>query len=489
MIANIQRSYRFTSDTDSFKVNITTIGASESFTFPFKDGGIYTNCTIDFGDGGGAKTITGGTDANRINVYATADTYTITISADACGGISVSSVTPYDKRFSDIIQWGTIAWDSELQFNDASNMVITATDVPDLSNLSSLTELFRFCSSIITIPNLDLWDVSGITQMQEIFNNCDSLDVSGVEGWDVSSCANLFGMFTLSSNTSLATLDLTAWDVSSCTNFGNMFRFSAFAGDCSGWTLKPASSINCSKMFDNSSGFNTNINDWVNTSSITNHSDMFKGLSTYNQPLNLWDTSNSINMSSMFEDCALLSTPNITGWDVSSVTNMDNMFNDCTIFNENISVWTMTSITTGGLAGMFNDARAFNQPIGSWSISGITSLRLTFSSAQAFNQDISSWNTSVCTNFEFIFNAALVYNQDLSSLDITAMTLGDGFGNSWAMSTANYDLLLNAWSLLTVQSGVTFTNTSNYTIATSQAARDILTNSPNNWTITGDTGI
>jgi len=50
------------------------------------------------------------------------------------------------------------------------------------------------------------------------------------------------------------------------------------------------------------------------------------------------------------------------------------------------------------------------------------------------------------------------------------------------LSLANYDALLTGWSGQDVQSDVTFHGgTSNYTV---QANRDILTNTPNNWTIT-----
>jgi len=57
-------------------------------------------------------------------------------------------------------------------------------------------------------------------------------------------------------------------------------------------------------------------------------------------------------------------------------------------------------------------------------------------------------------------------------------------------STANYNLLLNAWSLLTLKLNVPFhAGDATYTIATSQSAHDILTNPPNRWSITDGGGI
>jgi len=79
---------------------------------------------------------------------------------------------------------------------------------------------------------------------------------------------------------------------------------------------------------------------------------------------------------------------------------------------------------------------------------------------------------------------------DLSSWQIQSATTMTRMLNNSGFSTANYDLLLNAWSLLSVTSSVAFgASSTSYTIATSQAARDILTGGANLWTITDNGGI
>jgi len=56
--------------------------------------------------------------------------------------------------------------------------------------------------------------------------------------------------------------------------------------------------------------------------------------------------------------------------------------------------------------------------------------------------------------------------------------------NGVTLSTENYDAILNAWSQLTLQSSVSFhAGNSQYTVC-KQAAKDILTSAPNNWSIT-----
>ncbi|NCC99614.1 MAG: T9SS type A sorting domain-containing protein [Bacteroidia bacterium] len=53
------------------------------------------------------------------------------------------------------------------------------------------------------------------------------------------------------------------------------------------------------------------------------------------------------------------------------------------------------------------------------------------------------------------------------------------------LSTANYDALLTGWAAQTVQSGVTFSGgNSKYSAGAAATARGVLTDSPNNWTIT-----
>ena len=59
-----------------------------------------------------------------------------------------------------------------------------------------------------------------------------------------------------------------------------------------------------------------------------------------------------------------------------------------------------------------------------------------------------------------------------------------------AIQTANLDSIYNGWGSPTPKPNQTIIFAgSNYTIATSQAGRDVLTNAPNNWIITDSGGI
>jgi surface protein len=133
----------------------------------------------------------------------------------------------------------------------------------------------------------------------------------------------------------------------------------------------------------------------------------------------------------------------------STVTNMGGMFQNATSFNQNISGWNVSSVTNMG--DMFQNATSFNQNISGWNVSSVTNMSGMFSSAPAFNQNISGWNVSSVTLMNGMFADAISFNQDLGSWDVSSVTNITGIFSNSALSTTNYNNILNDWSLLTLQ--------------------------------------
>jgi hypothetical protein len=189
-------------------------------------------------------------------------------------------------------------------------------------------------------------------------------------------------------------------------------------------------------------------------------------LSTTLDVLNL---SGVTNLNYCFYRCENITTiNNVELWDTSMVETFEWTFGYCYTFDDDLSDWVMSSATN--TSGMFLRSLLFNNGgsplIDNWDVSNVTDMSNMFLIAPSFDQPIGSWDV-----------------QNVSDMS-------DMFGSS-TLSTTNYDILLNGWSTLpSLQPNVVFDGgNSQYTITTAGAARSILTNTPNNWTITDGGGI
>jgi surface protein len=402
--------------------------------------------------------------------------------------------------------WGTINWASfNSSFYGCSNMDVTATDVPDLSGVTSLESVFRSCTSLLNSNgSIGNWDVSAVTTMSSMFNTASAFN-QNIGNWDVSAVADFTNMF----NTASAfNQNIGNWDVSAVTDFTDMFRASVFnnggSSSIGGWSIKTIGSVSFSGMFQSNSVFNQPIGTW-NTSAVTSMSAMFNLATSFNQDIGAWDVSNvttmssmftqassfnnggnssiggwtiktsgSVSMQQMFEAATSFNQP-IGTWDTGNVTNMSSMFKSANLFNQNIGAWDVSSVSN--FNAMFRSAIAFNNggssSIGGWTIktSGPVDMSEVFSSASAFNQTLVSWNTSEVTTFfqmfqgspfnydisvwnvskatdmRFMFASTSAFNQNLSiwSLRLTGVLLNNIFSGS-VMSTANYTDSIVGWA-------------------------------------------
>ena len=97
----------------------------------------------------------------------------------------------------------------EYAFCGAFNMVYAATDVPDLSRVTDMSQMFRGTTAFN--GDISSWDVSSVTDMSGMFT--DSTAFNGdISSWDVSSVTYMADMF---SGASSFNQPLNDWDVSS----------------------------------------------------------------------------------------------------------------------------------------------------------------------------------------------------------------------------------------------------------------------------------
>ena len=162
-------------------------------------------------------------------------------------------------------------------------------------------------------------------------------------------------------------------------------------------------------------GFNNNassrvlVNEVVDLGGVgwTNFYGAFRGctnLTTFNS--GTADTSSVTNMSLMLYNCTSLTTLDLSNFDTSSVTNMSVMFYNC---------------------------------------SSLTAL------------DVSGFNTSVVNRMDFMLASCTnLTNLDIKHFDVSSVTNGTNFlsGSNNALTTTQYNELLEAWAAQDVQPNV-----------------------------------
>jgi len=135
-----------------------TTTADETITIPTEGAGY--NYSVDWGDG----TVQTGFTGHASHQYASPDLYTVKISGDFP---RIYFNNSGDRRkIKTIEQWGNIAWESMAEaFEGCGNLIINATDAPNLSGVTSLEGMFRH-TSLSTATGINTWDVSTITNMK-----------------------------------------------------------------------------------------------------------------------------------------------------------------------------------------------------------------------------------------------------------------------------------------------------------------------------------
>ncbi len=371
------------------------------------------------------------------------NTETITFPAEGNYRVDVSGTFPMFRtddrhKLLTVEQWGNNVWERmDSMFDGIDNLTAVGSDAPDLSAITDLSYLFKDATS---------------------FN-------SAINHWNVSNIINMSGMFA---GATAFNQPLNNWNVSNVTDMGSHGETS-----CDGSN---------SGMFSGATSFNQDISSW-DVSEVRYFCEMFSGATAFNQPLNSWNVSKAINLSGMFADATAFNQP-LNSWNVSNVTDMGYMFSGATAFNQPLNNWDVSFVQI--FEGMFQYATAFNQPLGSWQLADEVCV-VENEQKRFFVLDWLFPIAYACT-FDWVdlnnmFNGAAAFNQSIESWDVSRVDNMSGMFSNSALSIRNYSALLTNWSASPLRPGV-YLDTDAMYCATAQAARDILSNAPNNWIIT-----
>ena len=282
-----------------YKTTLTTLGVTpvkrpfitvwdtnatdRNITIPINPNYSTYNYTVDWGDG----TIEHNRTTSANHIYQTDGNQTVKISGEFPAiFMDDAGINQDNKQLQAVSAWGDIEWkDFNVSFAGCSNLQFTATDTPDLTNVTNMSLMFALSS------------------FNQPLNN-----------WDVSNVPNMSGMFMYSSFNQ----PLNNWDVSNVTNMSYMFGdATAFNQPLNNWDVSDATDM--SYMFGDATAFNQPLNNW-DVSNVTNMSSMFGGATAFNQPLNNWDVSNVTNMSWMFYDATAFTNQDLSSWNISKTS-------------------------------------------------------------------------------------------------------------------------------------------------------------------------
>lgn len=391
--------------------------------------------------------------------YPTPGTYDVCVRSTAPLRFYSPDLADDEKaKLLEIKQWGTIPWSSfGSAFKGMVNMQLTATDAPDLSQVTDMSSAFQGATNFTGNESMDSWNTSGVKNMANTFADATNFNAP-IGNWNTSAVTTMNSMFYRATNFNQY---IGKWKTGAVESMAYMFfeadKFNN--GETPGASTKPlewntSSVTNMKQMFNKASSFNQDINNWQ-TGSVKDMYAMFAGATVFNQNIGGWNTSEVINMGSMFNQASVFNQ-NIGGWNTGAVTNMSNMFRQATAFNngdapgesQNTMDWVTTKVESMSL--MFREASAFNQYIGGWDTGVVTNMSNMFQGATVFNNgeapgessNTMNWDTKSLKYVTYMFLNARAFNQNIGSWNTSNVTGMLGM----FMNASSFNQNLNSWN-------------------------------------------
>jgi len=210
----------------SVKTDNTGTSNNDQFTLPW-----IGNYDIDWGDG---NTDTGQTDTTT-HTYATAGTYDVSVTPTNNCRIFFNNGGDRQKLL-DVKNWGTGVWTTfSGAFLGCSRMDVTATDTPDLSIVTTISNMFRNCLIMVGNSSFENWDTSNINNISGAFRAAKLFN-QNISSWDTSNFNSLSNTFF---DADSFNQPIGVWDTSNMTTFNNTFRsnLSTFDQSLANWDI------------------------------------------------------------------------------------------------------------------------------------------------------------------------------------------------------------------------------------------------------------
>jgi len=91
-------------------------------------------------------------------------------------------------------------------------------------NVTNMSQIFRGCSSLMSLPDMSKWDTKNVSNMSHLFDECSSLIIlPDLSKWDIKNVTNIHSMFERCFSL-LSLPDISKWDTKNVTNMSNLFH-------------------------------------------------------------------------------------------------------------------------------------------------------------------------------------------------------------------------------------------------------------------------
>ena len=455
-------------DENAFIITVNTANAggsaSNQFTIPTFVGETY-NYTVKTSDG---QTITGIT-GNQTITFATPGIYTIAITGTFPRiHFATGAIVADKQKVLTVERWGPQAWTSfDGAFEGCSNLHVYATDAPNLTACTALSNMFKSCG--VLNESFASWNVSTITTMANMFDSALAYDKS-LGAWNVAAlttATNMFfgaGMSRLEYENTLVGWDaLPSLQTGVAINLGSSTYAAGFDAETAktsisttySWTFTDGGSVPfVPYIIEVDTTLGTGTNDFLlpltgsNITVETSDGQVIPGLSgnttvSFAAP-GIYDievyggvASSKINngvdrlkltkvkqwgdpvwtdVTSMFYNAGNMTMTAVDSPNLSKVNSLDQTFRGTSSFNQSIDSWDVSKVKSMSTTFL---GSGYNQSLNSWDVSQLINLYYCFGSSQ--NPAVSNWTTTRLYTLYAGFRDNSNFNQDLTGWDVSGV--------------------------------------------------------------------
>jgi surface protein len=95
------------------------------------------------------------------------------------------------NRLIEVENWGNVTWTRmDYAFYGCTNLQVTASDLPNLTNVDNLNSMFRNCTNLNSPSNIGTWNTTAVRFMGYMFYNANSFN-QNIGSWNTSSVLDI----------------------------------------------------------------------------------------------------------------------------------------------------------------------------------------------------------------------------------------------------------------------------------------------------------